>query len=30
MGAAAMLLFVLVPWTTVLVGLGLHVNMAGH
>lgn len=30
LGAAALLLFVLVPWTTVLAGFGLHVNMAGH
>jgi len=30
LGAAALLLFVLVPWTTVLAGLGLHVNVAGR
>ena len=31
LGAAALLLFVLVPWTTVLATLpGLHMNMAGH
>jgi NADH-quinone oxidoreductase subunit L len=30
LGAAALLLFVLVPWTTVLAGIGLHADMAGH
>jgi NADH-quinone oxidoreductase subunit L len=30
LGAAALLLFVLVPWTSVLAGFGLHVDMAGH
>ncbi|MDE3187742.1 MAG: NADH-quinone oxidoreductase subunit L, partial [Acidobacteriota bacterium] len=31
LGAAALLLFVLVPWTTVLATLpGFHMNMAGH
>ena len=29
-GAAALLLFVIVPWTTVLANLGIHLNMAGH
>jgi NADH-quinone oxidoreductase subunit L len=30
LGAAALLLFVLVPWTTVLAGFGLHIGMVGH
>jgi len=30
LGAAALLLFVLVPWTSVLAGLGIHVGMVGH
>jgi NADH-quinone oxidoreductase subunit L len=29
-GAAALLLFVLVPWTTVLANVGIHLNGAGH
>ncbi len=29
-GAAALLLFVVVPWATVLANLGIHLNMAGH
>ena len=29
-GAAALLLFVIVPWTTVLADFGIHLNMAGH
>ena len=29
-GAAALLLFALVPWTTVLADFGIHMNMAGH
>ena len=29
-GAAALLLFVLVPWTSVLAGFGIHVGMVGH
>ncbi len=28
-GAAALLLFVLVPWTTVLANVGIHLNMSG-
>jgi NADH-quinone oxidoreductase subunit L len=30
LGAVALLLFVLVPWTTVLAGFGLHIGMVGH
>jgi NADH-quinone oxidoreductase subunit L len=30
LGAAALLLFVLVPWITVLAGFGFHLGMAGH
>ena len=29
-GAAALLLFVLVPWATVLANMGIHLNAAGH
>jgi NADH-quinone oxidoreductase subunit L len=29
-GAAALLLFALVPWTTVLADVGIHLNAAGH
>jgi NADH-quinone oxidoreductase subunit L len=29
-GAAALLLFIVVPWTTVLANLGIHLTMAGH
>jgi NADH-quinone oxidoreductase subunit L len=29
-GAAALLLFALVPWTTVLANIGIHLNAAGH
>jgi NADH-quinone oxidoreductase subunit L len=29
-GAAAVLLFVVVPWATVLARFGIHLNMAGH
>ncbi len=29
-GAAALLLFVFIPWTSVLATLGIHLNMAGH
>jgi NADH-quinone oxidoreductase subunit L len=29
-GAAALLLFIVVPWTTVLAGIGIHIHMAGH
>jgi NADH-quinone oxidoreductase subunit L len=29
-GAAAVLLFVVVSWTTVLANFGIHLNMAGH
>jgi NADH-quinone oxidoreductase subunit L len=29
-GAAALLLFVLVPWTTVLANVGIHFTIAGH
>jgi len=29
-GAAAVLLFVVVPWATVLAGFGIHLTMAGH
>ncbi|HXR39770.1 MAG TPA: NADH-quinone oxidoreductase subunit L, partial [Terracidiphilus sp.] len=29
-GAAAVLLFVLVPWVTVLANFGIHLTMAGH
>jgi NADH-quinone oxidoreductase subunit L len=29
-GAAAMLLFVFMPWASVLANLGIHLNMAGH
>jgi NADH-quinone oxidoreductase subunit L len=29
-GAAALLLFALVPWTTVLANVGIHFNVAGH
>jgi NADH-quinone oxidoreductase subunit L len=29
-GAAALLLFVIVPWATVLANFGIHLNMAGH
>jgi NADH-quinone oxidoreductase subunit L len=29
-GAAALLLFALVPWTTVLADVGIHMNAAGH
>ena len=29
-GAAALLLFVVVPWATVLANFGIHLNMAGH
>jgi NADH-quinone oxidoreductase subunit L len=29
-GAAAVLLFVVVPWTSVLANFGIHLNMAGH
>ncbi|MGH9605076.1 MAG: NADH-quinone oxidoreductase subunit L [Terracidiphilus sp.] len=28
--AAAVLLFIVVPWTTVLAGIGIHIHMAGH
>jgi len=30
LGAAALLLFVLMPWTSILAGFGLHVGMVGH
>jgi NADH-quinone oxidoreductase subunit L len=30
LGAAALLLFVLVPWTSVLAGLGIHLGVVGH
>jgi NADH-quinone oxidoreductase subunit L len=30
LGAAALLLFVFVPWVTVLAGFGIHLGMAGH
>jgi NADH-quinone oxidoreductase subunit L len=30
LGAAAVLLFVLVPWTSVLAGFGIHITMAGR
>jgi NADH-quinone oxidoreductase subunit L len=29
-GAAALLLFILVPWSTVLAGLGIHASLGGH
>ncbi len=29
-GAAALLLFALLPWTSLLVNLGIHLNVAGH
>jgi NADH-quinone oxidoreductase subunit L len=29
-GAAALLLFVVVPWATVLANFGIHLNMAGR
>jgi NADH-quinone oxidoreductase subunit L len=29
-GAAAVLLFVIVPWASVLANFGIHLNMAGH
>jgi NADH-quinone oxidoreductase subunit L len=29
-GAAAVLLFIVVPWTAVLATIGIHLNMAGH
>jgi len=29
-GAALLLLFIVVPWTSVLATLGIHLNMAGH
>jgi NADH-quinone oxidoreductase subunit L len=29
-GAAAVLLFVVVPWTSFLASVGIHLNMAGH
>jgi NADH-quinone oxidoreductase subunit L len=29
-GAAALLLFILVPWSTVLAGLGIHAGLGGH
>ncbi len=29
-GAAALLLFALVPWTSVLANIGIHLNTAGH
>jgi len=29
-GAAAVLLFIVVPWATVLASIGIHLNMAGH
>ncbi len=29
-GAAALLLFVLVPWTSFLAGFGIHIGMVGH
>jgi NADH-quinone oxidoreductase subunit L len=29
-GAAAVLLFIVVPWATVLASFGIHLNMAGH
>jgi NADH-quinone oxidoreductase subunit L len=29
-GAAALLLFVLMPWTSILAGFGLHIGMVGH
>jgi NADH-quinone oxidoreductase subunit L len=29
-GAAALLLFVVVPWAQVLANLGIHLRMAGH
>jgi NADH-quinone oxidoreductase subunit L len=29
-GAAALLLFALVPWTTVLTNIGIHLSTAGH
>ncbi len=29
-GAAALLLFVFVPWVTVLASVGIHITMAGH
>jgi NADH-quinone oxidoreductase subunit L len=29
-GAAALLLFVFVPWITVLAGFGIHLGLAGH
>ncbi|HUB00798.1 MAG TPA: NADH-quinone oxidoreductase subunit L [Terracidiphilus sp.] len=28
--AAAVLLFIVVPWTSVLAGIGIHIHMAGH
>jgi NADH-quinone oxidoreductase subunit L len=30
LGAAALLLFVLVPWTSFLAGFGIHIGMVGH
>jgi NADH-quinone oxidoreductase subunit L len=30
LGAAALLLFVLLPWTSLLAGIGIHVGMVGH
>jgi len=29
-GAGAVLLFIVVPWTTVLASIGIHIHMAGH
>jgi NADH-quinone oxidoreductase subunit L len=29
-GAAAVLLFVVIPWASVLANFGIHLNMAGH
>jgi len=30
LGAAALLLFVLMPWASILAGFGLHVGMVAH
>jgi NADH-quinone oxidoreductase subunit L len=30
LGAAASLVFVFVPWSTVLANFGIHLGMAGH
>jgi NADH-quinone oxidoreductase subunit L len=30
LGAAALLLFVLMPWTSILAGFGIHVGMVAH